>query len=46
MIGHPYRVRIDFESGRYALCRVAGRPGEGSLQARQAVTVPRVCGGR
>ncbi len=46
VIGHPYRVRIDFESGRYALCRVAGRPGEGSLQARQAVTVPRVCGGR
>jgi hypothetical protein len=46
VIGHPYRVRIDFESGRYALCRVAGRAGEGSLQARQAVTVPRVCGGR
>jgi hypothetical protein len=46
LIGHPYRVRIDFETGRYALCRVAGRPGEGSLQARQAVTVPRVCGGR
>jgi hypothetical protein len=46
VIGHPYRVRIDFESGRYALCRVAGRPAEGSLQARQAVTVPHACGGR
>jgi hypothetical protein len=46
LIGHPYRIRIDFETGRYAFCRVAGRPGEGSLQARQAVTVPRVCGGR
>jgi hypothetical protein len=46
LIGHPYRVRIDFESGRYAFCRVAGRAAEGSLQARQAVTVPRVCGGR
>jgi hypothetical protein len=45
-IGHPYRVRIDFDSGRYAFCKIAGRPGEGSLKARQAVTVPRVCGGR
>jgi hypothetical protein len=44
-IGHPYRVRIDFSSGRYAFCRVAGRAGEGGLQASQAVTVPRVCGG-
>jgi hypothetical protein len=45
-IGHPYRVRIDFSSGRYAFCKVAGRPGEGSLRANQRVTVPRVCGGR
>jgi hypothetical protein len=45
VIGHPYRVRIDFETGRYAFCRVAGRAGEGGLQARQAVTVPRACGG-
>jgi hypothetical protein len=44
-IGHPYRVRIDFESGRYAFCKVAGRAGEGGLNARQPVTVPRVCGG-
>jgi hypothetical protein len=44
-IGHPYRVRIDFDSGRYAFCKIAGRPGEGSLRARQAVTVPRACGG-
>jgi hypothetical protein len=46
VIGHPYRLRIDFETGRYALCRVSGRAGEGGLQARQAVTVPRACGGR
>jgi hypothetical protein len=46
VIGHPYRVRIDFATGRYALCRVFGRAGEGGLQARQAVTVPRACGGR
>ena len=45
VVGHPYRVRIDFETGRYAFCRVAGRAGEGGLRARQAVTVPRVCGG-
>jgi hypothetical protein len=45
LIGHPYRMRVDFESGRYAFCRVAGRAGEGGLQGRQAVTVPRVCGG-
>jgi hypothetical protein len=45
-VGHPYRVRIDFGSGRYAFCKVAGRPGEGSLRANQPVTVPRVCGGR
>jgi len=46
VIGHPYRVRIDFETGRYAFCRVFGRAGEGGLQARLAVTVPRACGGR
>lgn len=46
VIGHPYRVRIDFRTGRYALCRVSGRAGEGGLQARQAVTVPRACGAR
>jgi hypothetical protein len=44
-IGHPYRMRIDFTSGRYALCKVAGRAGEGSLGAAAIVTVPRACGG-
>ena len=44
-IGHPYRVRIDFASGRYAFCKVSGRPGEGSIDT-PLVTVPRVCGGR
>ena len=44
-IGHPYRVRIDFASGRYAFCKVSGRPGEGSIDS-PLVTVPRVCGGR
>jgi hypothetical protein len=44
-VGHPYRVRIDFDTGRYAYCKIAGRAGEGGLRAQQAVTVPRVCGG-
>ena len=45
LVGHPYRMRIDFDSGRYAFCKIAGRPGEGLLRRRIAVTVPRVCGG-
>jgi hypothetical protein len=44
-IGHPYRMKIDFTSGRYALCKIAGRAGEGSLGAAAVVTVPRACGG-
>jgi hypothetical protein len=44
-IGHPYRMKIDFKSGRYALCKIAGRAGEGSLSAAAVVTVPRACGG-
>lgn len=44
-IGHPYRVRIDFDSGRFAFCKVSGRAGEGGLRAEPVVTVPRVCGG-
>jgi hypothetical protein len=45
LLGHPYRVRVDFDSGRYALCKVAGRPAEGQLKRRLGVTVPAVCGG-
>jgi hypothetical protein len=44
-IGHPYRVLIDFSSGRYAFCKVSGRAGEGSIGAAPSVTVPRACGG-
>jgi hypothetical protein len=46
LIGHPYRVRIDFDSGRYAFCKISGRAGEGSIGAQPVVTVPRECGGR
>lgn len=44
-IGYPYRALADFESGRYAFCKISGRPGEGSLRARPLVTVPEICGG-
>jgi hypothetical protein len=27
LLGHPYRMRINFENGRYAFCKVRGRPG-------------------
>jgi hypothetical protein len=45
VVGHPYRARIDFGSGRYAFCKIRGRPGELAVKARRPVPVPRVCGG-
>ena len=45
LIGYPYRVLVDFESGRYAWCKISGRSGEGGLVSRPDVTVPRACGG-
>jgi hypothetical protein len=44
VVGHPYRVRIDFRTGRYAFCKVRGRPGELAVRARPPVPLPRVCG--
>jgi hypothetical protein len=46
LIGHPYRVMVDFDTGRYAFCKVSGRPGEGSIGVQSLVPVPAVCGGR
>ena len=46
LIGHPYRVMVNFETGRYAFCKVSGRPGEGSLGRDILVPVPEACGGR
>jgi hypothetical protein len=43
-IGHPYRLKIDFVSGRYALCKISGRPGEGAIGGQPVVTVPPACG--
>jgi hypothetical protein len=45
VLGQPYRMRIDFRSGRYAFCKVRGRPGELAVRAQTPVPVPRVCGG-
>lgn len=45
LLGHPYRVRIDFGSGRYAFCKVRGRPGELAIKAPRPVNLPRACGG-
>lgn len=45
VVGHPYRMRIDFDTGRYAFCKISGHPGEGLLTQRPRVTVPTVCGG-
>jgi hypothetical protein len=44
-IGHPYRAMVDFDTGRYAFCKVSGRPGEGSIGRQTLVPVPAVCGG-
>ena len=26
-LGHPYRAKVDFQTGRYAFCKISGRPG-------------------
>jgi hypothetical protein len=41
-IGHAYRVQADFETGRYAFCKIAGQSGP---SRDQLVTTPRACGG-
>jgi type II secretory pathway pseudopilin PulG len=45
VVGHPYRVLINFQNGRYAFCKIRGRPGELAVRAGPSVPVPRVCGG-
>ena len=43
-IGYPFYALVDFERWSYAICRIAGRPGEGSLRDPE-VTPPPACGG-
>ena len=45
VIGHPYRTKVDFRSGRYAFCKIRGRPGELAVRANDLVPVPKACGG-
>jgi hypothetical protein len=45
-IGYPYAALVDFQAGRFAFCRVSGRPGEMLIGRDIHVDVPRACGGR
>ena len=42
VIGHPYRVLVDFATGRYTYCKTTGAPGPAS---DPLVTTPKACGG-
>jgi hypothetical protein len=44
-IGYPYMARVDFRAGRFAFCKVSGRPGEMLIGRDIHVGVPRACGG-
>lgn len=44
-IGYPYRALVNFETGRFAFCKVSGRPGEGGIRREQLLRVPAACGG-
>jgi hypothetical protein len=41
-IGHPYRALVDFATGRYAFCKISGRP---DPTPDPKVVTPRACGG-
>jgi hypothetical protein len=45
MLGHPYRTRIDFRTGRYGFCKMRGRPGELAVRAQPTVPLAPACGG-
>ena len=42
VLGHQFRALVDFESGRYAYCKISGQSGP---DREQLVTTPRACGG-
>jgi hypothetical protein len=44
-VGYPYRALLHFNSGRFAYCKISGRPGEGSLTREFPVRIPEACGG-
>jgi hypothetical protein len=45
VVGQLYRTKLDFRNGRYAFCKIRGRPGELAVRANALVPVPEVCGG-
>jgi hypothetical protein len=45
VLGHPYRARVDFRTGRYGFCKVRGRPGELAVRAGPTVPLSPACGG-
>jgi hypothetical protein len=45
VIGYPYRGAIDPSTGRYAICKTSGHPGEGSFTREREIPLPRACGG-
>jgi hypothetical protein len=45
VLGHPYRTRIDFRTGRYGFCKVRGSPGELAVRAQPGVPLAPACGG-
>jgi hypothetical protein len=42
VIGYPYRTLVDFQTGRFAYCRISGVPGPAR---EQLATTPKACGG-
>jgi hypothetical protein len=44
LVGYPYRAALSEEDGRYAFCKISGRPGEGSFVRPAPVELPRACG--
>jgi len=45
-VGYPYLAVVDFPAGRFAFCKVSGRPGEMLIGRDVHVAVPAACGGR
>jgi hypothetical protein len=42
LIGHPYRALLHFDTGRFAFCKISGRP---DPIPDPAIVTPRACGG-